>query len=95
MSYCRFLENDAYIYATRGGIECCGCSLAKSTPLDPPYTDILGIVHDVEYERMLFKTSREALEHIAKHREAGDYITLDADERIKQDYPNLDEEIVD
>lgn len=81
MSYCRFLEADAYIYEhVSGWIECCGCSLE-----DPEAGEDFGFFRA--------KTAGEMLAHIEKHREAGDSIPQYTDERIKVDHPDLDKEI--
>lgn len=70
MSYCRFGNADAYIFEHVGGYwQCCGCSLARSGTID-------------EWN---FPTRRAMLAHIAKHREAGDYIPSDVDERLQQE----------
>lgn len=95
MSYCRFIGSDAYIYPSRRGIECCGCTLVEPIPLEEPHIDIFGIAWEHEFPEVVFKTSRAALQHIAEHRAAGDYIPTTADEGIKQDYPDLDKEIED
>lgn len=92
MSYCRFVEADAYIYLGANGLECCGCWLAPREKLATPYTDMFGIVH--EYTRAYvppFDTARQMLEHIADHRGAGHYIPESVDEALKEDYPDLDE----
>ena len=89
MSYCRFLEADAYIFLSRRGLECCGCAHAKGTKLDPPRVDFLGIEHDYEYEDTYFDTAQEMLDHIAFHREQGDDIPEYVDEDIRKDFPDL------
>lgn len=82
MSYCRFNgENDAYIYATNDGFDCCGCSLA-------PVTQEQIDTFDAPFAR--FTTARQILDHIAEHRAAGDRIKQSADERIRAEYPDLD-----
>jgi hypothetical protein len=35
------------------------------------------------------------LDHIAMHRNLGDHISLDVDERIRKDYPDLNESVVE
>jgi hypothetical protein len=89
MSYARFGKSDVYIYETIDGIECCGCSLDLGTPVGP-YIDMLGIEVTRHYERTLLTTARETLTHIADHRVAGDFVSLDADARITSDHPDLD-----
>jgi hypothetical protein len=81
VSYCRFLGADAYIFESSGGwIECCGCSLAE---IDDD--EVFGFFHA--------NTAREMLEHMDKHREAGDYIPERAYDGIKADNPDLDKQI--
>lgn len=89
MSYCRFIEADAYIYASSRGLDCCGCAYAKRTPVVPPRIDFLGIPHEYDYEDVYFETAQEMLDHVAFHRAQGDHIPLDVDERIREDYPDL------
>lgn len=91
MSYCRFGENDAYIFLTTSGFDCCGCLLAERIKLDKPYKDRLGITHEYSYKHVgPFKTPREILEHVEVHRKAGHHISLDVDARIHEEYPDLD-----
>lgn len=81
MSYCRFLEADAYIYEHVGGfIECCGCSLT-----DPEDGEIFEFFHA--------NTAREMLTHMDEHRAAGDYIPERAYDGIRADNPDLDKQI--
>lgn len=69
MSYCRFFEAEAYIYASvDGGIECCMCSL-----------------HPGDFGSYTFTTYQDVLDHVAKHRENGDYIPESVDKRLKQE----------
>lgn len=91
MSYCRFLEADAYIYLGTNGFECCGCIMAPKEKYPEPYTDMFGITWE-EHSLPVgpFDTAREMLEHIAEHRTAGHYIPERVDQRIKEDYPDLD-----
>lgn len=81
MSYCRFGENDAYIYATYEGFDCCGCSLVPTTKQQE---------EDFDAPFAKFTTARQILDHIAEHRAAGDHIKESADERIRAEYPDLD-----
>lgn len=89
MSYCRFIEADAYIFKSTRGLECCGCIHAPKTKLEIPYTDMFGLEHEYEYESVWFLTAQEMLDHIAFHREQGDEIPLDVDERLYKDFPDL------
>lgn len=83
MSYCRFIEADAYIYDdVYYGLYCSACSLM---PLKEADMSAFGIEEKFfinesfaagyDYEKML--------EHISEHRRAGDYIPEDVDERLK------------
>lgn len=89
MSYARFGDSDVYIYETRGGIECAGCSLQKGIPITP-YIDRIGITHSTHFERVIFNTARGILLHILDHREAGDWVTYDADFNINEAHPDID-----
>lgn len=89
MSYCRFSDADAYIFQSTRGLDCCGCIHAPRTELKVPYTDFFGLEHEFEYEPVYFLTAQEMLDHIAFHREQGDYIPEYADERIRRDFPDL------
>lgn len=69
MSYCRFGEADAYIFAhIAGGYECCACLLSEVD---------WGFVH--------VNTPEEMLNHIDKHRQEGHHIPLDVDERLRDE----------
>ena len=71
MSYCRFGEADVYIYDdVRYGLFCCMCSFV-------PF-EIGGYVSGSNHLDMLI--------HIGKHRDIGDYVPLDVDERIREDF---------
>lgn len=91
MSYCRFLEADAYIYLGSGGLECCGCIMAPKVEYLEPYTDMFGIPRK-EYSLPVgpFTTPREMLNHISEHRAEGHNIPDYVDTAIKEDYPDLD-----
>lgn len=91
MSYCRFGEADAYIYLSTSGLECCGCFLAPREKYPEPYTDMFGITRE-EYSLPVgpFDTAQDMLNHIAEHRAAGHYIPEDVDQRLKEEYPDLD-----
>ncbi len=74
MSYCRFIEADAYIYEdARGGITCQGCSLMPR-PDDPHH--LLGSSFNAP-------TRGEMLDHVRRHRAAGHRIPLDVDQRLE------------
>lgn len=80
MSYCRFIEADAYIYDdVYYGLYCMACSLM---PLKTEYSTFFE-------EDMTFHESFSAgydydnmLAHVAEHRAAGDYIPEYVDERL-------------
>lgn len=80
MSYCRFIEADAYIYDDAYyGLYCCACSLSNVTirysdllKMELPFYD--GFVAKYDYDKMLA--------HVAEHRAAGHYIPEDVDERL-------------
>ena len=80
MSYCRFIEADAYIYDdVYYGLYCCACSLSNVEikynsffQMEIPAYD--GFACGYDYDKML--------EHIAEHRAAGHYIPEDVDERL-------------
>lgn len=96
MSYCRFGDSDAYIYLGVNGFDCCGCALATRTALEHPYTDVLGLTHDFEYEPVgPFTTARQMLDHIAEHRAEGHDIPEDVDVRIMSEYPDPDASVVE
>jgi len=80
MSYCRFIEADAYIYDdVYYGLYCCACSLM---PLRTEYSTFFkeditmheSFAAEYDYDKMLA--------HVAEHRAAGDYIPEDVDERL-------------
>lgn len=80
MSYCRFIEADAYIYDdSLHGLYCCACSLSK---VEMVYSDFFktempaseGFIAGYDYDKML--------DHIEEHRKAGHYIPADVDERL-------------
>ena len=81
MSYCRFIEADAYIYDdVRYGLMCCVCSLMPTRMTDPSpfFPDSFEIndnfIAGYNYNKMLA--------HVAEHRANGDYIPEDVDERL-------------
>jgi hypothetical protein len=80
MSYCRFIEADAYIYDdVHFGLYCMGCSIM---PLKTEYSTFFkkdmtfneSFTAGYDYDKML--------EHVAEHRAKGDYIPEDVDERL-------------
>jgi hypothetical protein len=81
MSYCRFSEADAYIYDDVSyGLYCCACSLApKKTIYNSFFKETVtmhqGFEAGYDYDLML--------NHIAEHREAGDYIPTEVDETLQ------------
>ena len=91
MSYCRFGEADAYIYLGVNGLECCGCIMAPKEKYPTPYVDMFGLTwEDYSLPVGPFETTREMLKHIAEHRAAGHHIPEYVDERLKNEYPDLD-----
>lgn len=80
MSYCRFIESDAYIYDDVAyGLYCSVCSLMPTRTF---YSDFFkqeitvneSFAAGYDYDKMLA--------HVAEHRAAGDYIPEDVDERL-------------
>lgn len=80
MSYCRFIEADAYIYDdVHLGLYCCACSLSKvsmqySTFFKEEMPVWEGFAAGYDYDKMLA--------HVAEHRAAGHYIPEDVDDRL-------------
>lgn len=81
MSYCRFIESDAYIYDdSYYGLMCCVCSLMpmRMTTPNSMFPDSFEIndnfIAGYDYDKML--------SHVKDHREAGNYIPIDVDERL-------------
>jgi hypothetical protein len=69
VSYCRFLEADAYIFEHVGGFwQCCDCALSTE-----------------EWGSADFNTREELLAHIDKHRQAGHYIPDNVDKRLHEE----------
>lgn len=96
MSYCRFGDNDAYIFMTYQGFDCCGCIMATRSALEHPWTDKLGFTHEFDYEPVgPFTTARAMLDHIAEHRAQGHQISADVDVRIMSEYPDPDVSVVE
>lgn len=75
MSYCRFSnKSDVYLYPNfEGFIVCCSCRLAGRNRKHGMYND------------KSFKTSRGALNHLAKHRAAGHKVEKYAEKRLEQE----------
>jgi hypothetical protein len=81
MSYCRFGEADAYIYySAYDALVCMACSLMpiKDDELFPD-----TFIAETDYPKML--------DHIAEHRNNGDYIPFSVDERLKREMQNISE----
>ena len=82
MSYCRFIEADAYIYDDiYRGLICCACSLMPTEEadfsifgVDEPLYINQNFVASYDYDKMLA--------HVAEHRAMGDYVPEDVDERL-------------
>jgi len=95
MSYARWgwEGSDVYVYLTNYKqelvIQCCGCFLEKPKKLKKPYTDILGILHEVEYKSVFLKTSGEAVQHFNLHREKGDTVPQETIDDILKDFPDI------
>lgn len=69
MSYCRFGEADVYIFEHVGGFFQC-CACSLT---------------EGDWESADFGTREEMLEHIAKHREAGDYVPEHVDAQLRRE----------
>lgn len=70
MSYCRFMESDAYIFKNlKGEFECCACALMSLEA----------------YNSFYASTEEEMLEHIAEHRAAEHDIPEFVDEKLKRE----------
>jgi hypothetical protein len=83
MSYCRFIEADAYIFDHSSfGLYCMACSLM---PLKTEYSAFLE--EDITfYESFCAAYDFDMmLAHVAEHRKAGDYIPEYVDERLRFD----------
>lgn len=80
MSYCRFIEADAYMFDHYNfGLYCMGCSLMPlkteySTFFEEDVTFHDDFIAEYDYELMLA--------HVAEHRVAGDHIPENVDERL-------------
>ena len=79
MSYCRFIEADAYIYDdVTYGLYCSACSLMPLKEYNSKWVGQItlneGFVAGDDYDKMLA--------HIADHRAAGDFIPEDVDEQL-------------
>ena len=85
MSYCRFVEADAYIYDNvHSGLMCAMCSLMPTHKVKTP------VLWDAEVninENFIAGADYKAmLEHISQHRLQGDDIPLYVDEAIIKDW---------
>ena len=87
MSYCRFIEADAYIYEdSYYGLMCCMCSLQpirealKGVFASSPYKIKDNFVAGYDYDKML--------KHVAEHRAADHYIPSSVDEQLIKDKNN-------
>jgi len=81
MSYCRFADNDAYIYLhVDGFLECCACRL-------------MGMDDDDWYKNFTTKKISEMLDHIKQHRDAGHHIESYADERLLREQKEVGDDI--
>jgi hypothetical protein len=80
MSYCRFIESDAYIYDdVFYGLYCAACSLSEPIVIYNIFFDAevpawKGFAAGCDYDKML--------EHISDHRQAGHYIPQHVDEQL-------------
>lgn len=80
MSYCRFIEADAYIYDDVDyGLYCCVCSLM---PMRTFYNDFLGMDVSLNEGFVAGDDYDKMLAHIADHRAAGEFIPKDVDEQL-------------
>jgi len=71
MSYSRFLESDVYVFMHVGGyLECCACSLSSSEEL---------------WGSFRANSTEEMVDHLAKHRNAGDYVLAGIEDRLWED----------
>lgn len=87
MSYCRFIEADAYIYDdSHYGLICCMCCLQptmevlKGVFANGPYKIKDNFVAGYDYDKML--------KHIEEHRAADHYIPSFVDEQLIKDRDN-------
>lgn len=80
MSYCRFIEADAYIYDhVNKGLLCCMCSLL---PVRQVYNERLNMMMSVTGDFIAGYDYDLMLAHVAEHRANGDYIPEYVDERL-------------
>jgi len=81
MSYCRFIEADAYIFDhVNFGLYCMACSLM---PVRTEYNSLFK--YDITFNES-FSAGYDydlMLEHVAAHRANGDHIPEDVDERLR------------
>lgn len=80
MSYCRFIESDAYIYDDiTYGLICCMCLLS---PIREEYDDRLNMNVSVASDFIAGYDYDKMLDHIAQHRAMGYYIPQYVDEQL-------------
>jgi hypothetical protein len=83
MSYCRFIEADAYIYDdVNYGLYCCACSLM---PIKTRYNNFFKREIQVNGSFIAGDDYDKMLAHVAEHRAAGDYIPEYVDEDLIKD----------
>lgn len=87
MSYCRFGSADAYIYDDAYyGIICCACSLLDTG--ETKYSELFKTTVPVMHNFVAGYDRQKMLDHIAEHRYAHHYISLDVDERLREEMQN-------
>ena len=80
MSYCRFIEADAYIYDDiRYGLICCMCLMS---PIVEEYDYALNMNVSVTSDFIAGHDYDRMLNHVAEHRAKGHYVPEDVDERL-------------
>ena len=90
MSYCRFLEADAYIYDdVYHGIICCACLLLDEGEME--YSEFFKMELPKMNHFVAGYDRQKMLDHIAEHRHVHHYIPLDVDERLKEEMKNIEE----
>lgn len=93
MSYCRFSDGDVYMFSCEDGIECQSCQLMPKCKTiftkDCRRCDGKGCDHCMFFhESKIFKSSREALDHLLEHREAGHNVPQHAIDRLTDEASN-------
>jgi len=80
MSYCRFIEADAYIYDDiKFGLLCCMCALSS---VQQKYSEKLNMVVSYTDDFIAGYDYDKMLAHVAEHRQKGDFIPEYVDERL-------------